>query len=332
MKSINKIYQELRLKSVSNADNYSVATLPMIKNHKIGISQQELPLFFIKCDNVEKVKCLDYNLEFITVRYNCTCDLIGNKNKVEKGVYTIISLKTESLDIQEYFLNIVYLIIKNLPQLPSLSSLKIEVEKLINLFSRFSNPPIKTIQGLWAELLLIEQSSNPEYLIQSWHCTTNDKFDFNDGKDKIEVKSTSKNRRIHSFSIEQLNPNFNSNLLIVSIFAIKSGMGKNVLDMISLIEKRIKKNELIFKLNEIIAQTLGNDFEKIFEVNFDYQYGVDNIKYYNFKSIPTIQINHIPKEVTNVKFESDLTDIKNIEDWDKKSDLIYSLFINIDKK
>ena len=75
-----------------------------------------------------------------------------------------------------------------------MKDLKIEIEKLINLFTKFSKPALKTIQGLWAELLIIEQSKNPDYLIQSWHSSTTDKYDFNDGIDKIEVKSTFKSR------------------------------------------------------------------------------------------------------------------------------------------
>ena len=63
----------------------------------------------------------------------------------------------------------------------------------------------------------------------SWHTSPNDKFDFNDGKDKIEVKSTKTVRRVHKFSLEQLHPNINSNLIIASVFVIETGHGKTIL-------------------------------------------------------------------------------------------------------
>jgi len=326
MQSIFKIFQELKKQSSDNADSFNVGSLPIIKNHKIGISQIEQPMFFIKCADSANVKSIDSNLEFISVQFNRKCQLKNNKDKIEEDVYTIISLKTDSVELQEYFLEIVYLIIKKLSDKPFLKDLKIEVETLINLFSKFSNPPVKTIQGLWAELLVIEQSSNPDYLIRAWHSSKSDKFDFNDGSDKLEIKSTSKSRRIHNFSIEQLNPNKNSSLIIASIFAVETGVGKNIFGLIELIEKRIRDKELSFRINEIIAQTLGKDFEKSFEVFYDYQLAVDSIKYYYSENVPTINSISIPTQLTNVRFDCDLTDIADVKSCKKISLLHSSLF------
>ena len=326
MDSIFKIFLELKKQSSDNGDSFKVGSLPLIKNHKIGISQNEQPMFFIKCADSVNVKSIDSNLEFISVQFNRKCLLKTTKNKIEEDVYSIISLKTDSIELQEYFLEIVYLIIKKLSDKPLLKDLKIEVDTLINLFSKFSNPPVKTIQGLWAELLVIEQSRNPDYLIQAWHSSKSDKFDFNDGSDKLEIKSTSKSRRIHNFSIEQLNPNENSNLIIASIFAIETGVGKNIFGLIELIETRIKDKELCFRINEIIAQTLGKDFEKSFDVFYDYQLAVDSIKYYYSEIVPTINSVSIPTQITNVRFDCDLTDIIDVKSCKNKSLLHSSLF------
>ncbi len=326
MQSIFKIFQELKKTSVSKTDSFNIAPLPSIKNHKIGISQNEYPMFFIKCGDSENVKSIDCNLEFISVQFNRSCQLQINKKKVEKGVYTIISLKTDSIDLQEYFLDVVYLVIKKLPQSPNLKELKVEVEKLINLFSKFSQPPIKTIQGLWAELIVIEQSNNPDYLIQAWHSSSTDKFDFNDGIDKVEVKSTSKSKRIHNFSIEQLNPNKNSSLIIASVFTVETGIGESIFGLVNSIENKLKDQKLSFRINEIIAQTLGKDFEKAFDIFYDYQLAIDSIAYYDILNVPSINPNNIPKEVNNVRFDSDLTDLPSLKKIKTKSLLHKALF------
>ncbi len=326
MQTIFKIFLALKKQFSDNEDFFEIAPLPLTKKHKIGISQLEQPMFFIKCEDSNKVKSIDCNLEFISVQFNRKCQLKNNKNKIEEGVYTIISLKTNSVDLQEYFLDVIYLIIIKLSDKPNLKDLKIEVEKLINLFSNFSKPAVKTIQGLWAELLVIEQSSNPDYLIRAWHSSKSDKFDFNDGSDKLEIKSTSKSRRIHNFSIEQLNPNENSNLIIASIFAVETGVGKNIFGLIELIERRIKDKELCFRINEIIAQTLGKDFEKSFDVFYDYQLAIDSIKYYYSEIVPTINSISIPTQITNVRFDCDLTDISDVKSCKNKSLLHSPLF------
>jgi hypothetical protein len=313
MKSVFKIFQELKEPNNNNPDGFVIASLPLVKNHKIGVSAEELPMFFIKCEDVNSTKSLDYNLEFIAVQFNRECQLISNGKQSAKGFYTVISLKTDSIDLQEYFLDVVFLIVKNLSPLPTLAELKIEVEKLINLFSQFSKPPQKTIQGLWAELLVIEQSKNPDYLIKAWHNETTDKFDFNDGVDKIEVKSTTKSKRIHSFSIEQLNPNKNSNLIIASVFTTETGTGTSIFDLLELIGNKLKDKDLFFRLNEITAKTLGKDFEKTFDVFFDYQLAIDSLRFYESELIPKIDIANVPKQLSNIRFDSDLTEIESLK-------------------
>lgn len=325
MLSIFKIFQDLKNVTTSNIDGFTIANLPKIKNHKIGLSKDNLPLFFIKCEDETDQKTLDYNLESISILFNQKCQLVSNDKKVANGIYTIIALKTDSVDLQEYFLNVLYFVILKLPAIVKLKELKIEVEKLISLFNKFSKLPTKTIQGLWAELLVIEQSSNPEYLIKAWHFSPTDKFDFNDGIDKIEVKSTAKSRRIHNFSLEQLTPNKNSNLIIASIFAVETGKGKTIFDLVKLINDKVKSNEVFFKINEVLLDTLGRDLEKIFERYFDYQLAVDSLAFFDSEFVPKIEVSSIRQEISNIHFDSDLSKIQELNKISIKSLLHKSL-------
>jgi len=308
--SIYKIFANLEQKEI-NKDSFSAASLPFTKKHKIGISPEGSPMFFIECSNA--TYSIDINLELISVFFNKTCRLIEN-NKQTESIYTIISLKSKSIDLQQYFLEVVCIVLEQLPENPSHNQLKTEIQKLIDLFSRFNRPSRKTIQGLWAELLVIEQALSPEYLIQSWHSAPEDKFDFNDGQDKIEVKSTSTARRIHNFSLEQLNPNRNTNLLIASVFVVQTGQGKNIIDLITSICRRVQNLQLQFRLNEIVSQTLGCDFYKIFDIYFDYQQAIDTLVFFDYKDIPTINSNSIPEEISNIRLDCDLSSIITIKD------------------
>jgi len=326
MESISKIFDELKSNPLSNSHGFHVRSISYSKGHKLGVTSDRQPMFFIKCGDSDEIKTIDYSLEFISVQFNRECVLQNDSQQSESGTYSIISLKTDLKEIQEYFLEIVLIIIEKLPAAPKTSELRIEIEKLINLFSQFSRPPIKSIQGLWAELLVIEQSKNPDYLIKSWHSLNTDKFDFNDGNDKIEVKSTSKNRRIHSFSIEQLNPNENSILIVVSIFTIETGIGLSIFELEKRIRDKVGDRELIFKVNEIIAKTLGSDFQKSFDTFFDYQFAIDTIKYFSSDVIPKIDLNSVPSFVANVRFDSDLTDLIGLSNNPHNSSLHNAIF------
>jgi hypothetical protein len=139
MLNIYKIYQDLKNETPKKGDSFAIAKLPSIKNHKLGISKTGQPIFFIKCDEKSKEKSLDTNLEFISVQFNRQCQLISNKEQIKEGVYTIISLKSDSDYLQDYFLKLVYVFVKNLSEKPLLNDLKIEIEKLIILFKILLN-------------------------------------------------------------------------------------------------------------------------------------------------------------------------------------------------
>ena len=281
--------------------------------------------FFIRCQGTSKEHLLDCTLESFSVQYNRECQLIGYNNR-EVGTYSIISLKSESINLQEYFLEIVYIVVQKLNDLPKLLDVKVEVDKLIDLFSKFSKPPVKTIQGIWTELFVIERSDSPDYLLESWHTSILDKYDFNDGKDKIEVKSTSRNRRIHNFSLEQLSSNENSNLVIVSVIVVQTGLGKSILDLIKSIEKKLQNKKLSFRLREVVGQTLGENFQKSFDIFYDYHLAVDTIECYHKEDIPTIKSEVIPTSISHVKFECDLTNVLPITENSFHSTLHHSLF------
>lgn len=309
--SVYKIFTELQKIENNQNDCFPVAPLPFNSNHKLGVSVYGFPMFFIKSNN--STHTLDVNLELISVLFAKTCNLFEPYQETRRDIYNIIYLKTDNPDFQQYFLEVVCIILEQLPDIPTHNQLKVEINKLVKLFSRFTLPPRKTIQGLWAELFIIEQAKNPEYLIQAWHASAGDRFDFNDAKDKIEVKSTSKARRIHNFSLEQLNPNRMSNLVIASVFVVQTGCGKNIHDLKNSIFEKVFDLQLQFRVNEILSQTIGNFFDKTSDMYFDYQQAVDTLQFYDSKDIPSINQDLLQSEISNVRFDCDLSDIPTIK-------------------
>ncbi|MES2799818.1 MAG: PD-(D/E)XK motif protein [Bacteroidota bacterium] len=304
-----KVFLELQHRESQTHDYITVESVPFLPHHKIGISTDGYPLFFVKCDN--QTKSIDLNLELISVLFSQECSINEKENKSNE-IYTIVLLKTLNRDLQQYFTDVFSIILQHIEPIPTEKELYGEVRKVIDLFSTISKPPLKSIQGLWAELLVIEKSTNPEYLVNAWHVSPSDKYDFNDSKDKLEVKSTTKSKRIHRFSIEQLNNNPNSDLLIASIFVIETGTGKSILDLRDNIIYKISDIKVKLRLNEIIYKTIGNEYEKLGDIFFDYQQASDSLSFYEVMDIPRIHINAIPVQITNVTFDCDLTNIPTI--------------------
>ncbi len=304
-----KVFLKLQDKDNPTKDYVSVESVPFSDYHKIGISREGYPLFFVKCNN--NSKSIDINLELISVIFSQECSIKENEQNTNE-IYTLVILKTTNSDLQQYFTDVFSIILQQLEPIPSETNLYREIRKVIDLFSSISKPQVKSTQGLWAELLVIEKSTNPEYLITAWHNSPTDKFDFNDSIDKLEVKSTMKSKRIHKFSIEQLNNNHSSGLLIASTFVIETGSGKSILNLRDNIVSRLNNINIQLRLNEMIYKTMGNEYEKLGDIYFDYQLASDSLAFYNIEDIPHIKIESVPLQVSNVTFDSDLTNIPNV--------------------
>lgn len=298
-------------------DRFTVVAIDGM-THRLGRSQEGYPKFFVHTNNsVSTVQ--NVIREILSVEYNVPCELVDNDGNHQKDNFSIITLRTQEKSLQTYFIEIFTMMLKKIPQMPSMHELSIEVENLITIFSALSNPPKKKIQGLWSELLIIEQSSNQETLINAWHNSPAAKYDFTMGRDKIEVKSTSSEKRVHKFSLDQLNPSPNSRLIIASTIVRESALsadGLSVKDLYNKICENVTAINSRLRLYTIIAETIGTDLAKLENVYFDYTTAVDYLEYYDATKVPHINKADVPEFVTDVKFSSDLsylTDVRNAE-------------------
>lgn len=310
MRNICELYSDLRCCDFSKNGYTPVMKLDFSGKILLGISEKRTPMFLIDC-KFETV-IADLELECISVLFNKTCKIVDDNSAEMEKICSIIILNSENYEFQSYFLEVICLIVQNIPKEPSPEQIKKEIDKIITLFSYASKPAVKTVQGLWAELLIIAQSRDPDYLIKSWHSSPKSKFDFNDGKDKIEVKSTSRAERVHTFALDQLNPNTNSNLIVASVFVIETGIGKNIDDLRNIIVSRTNDIQIQTILDSIIFQTLGKDLQRSLEFYYDYQFALDEIRYYRSEYIPKISEDSIPSEISMVKFSCDMTDVPDI--------------------
>jgi hypothetical protein len=323
MLSIYPIFLKLSKNKPTRPNEYFFHNIQGVKNHKIGISSLGLPMFFIRCTNSKKVDYSPYKLG-IEVDFDRDCTITDGKKRIS-GKYTIITLKENFDSLIPYFLDMLLVVVKSLSSTPETEKVKEEIDSVRLMFSSLIIEKNGDIQGLWAELLVIEQASNPDFLISAWHLSKSDLIDFNDGEDKIEVKSTRSNDRIHTFSYHQLTPNKRSRFIIVSILVVKTGQGSTIFDLIESIKRRIRNQKLIVTLGNMVSVTLGTAIKKAKDVYFDYNSAVDSIACFDIKDIPNISSQKIPIEISNVHFDCNLSKTKRFMPRASKSKLFRAL-------
>lgn len=283
-------------------------------SHKFGYDSNGFPKFFVRTDTSSQ-DMPNIIRELLSVEFDVFCKYIDEEGNSSNGHFSIITLRDKDDYLCKYFVDIFTLILSKLSPKPAKLALSIEIERVISIFSALQEPPKKTLQGLWAELLVIESSHNPDTMVEAWHSDTFSKYDFSLGTDKLEVKSASGEERVHSFSLDQLNPSPNSRLLIASVFVRESGAsstGLSVKDLYDRICRRIDSVEKRIRLYEIIAKTLGNSLSKCGQNHFDYTSATDSLRFYNHKDIPAIDRANVPDNVTCVKFMSNLSYINAV--------------------
>lgn len=296
-----RIFEKLKDKYRNYEANILAENYPHFNNHKIGIDSSLQPLVLIYSNNLPTFKAAPRKLNLIEIAFNQLC-VVGNLECGSKEArYTILKLKSDNPDLQDYFLKICTLILSILGDIPKVEKVQREVVKVIELFSNLSNPPKKTIQGLFAELIIINESTHSDLLVEAWHTNNYDLDDFNDGKCCLEVKSTIEKERIHSFSHNQL-INKDHNSFVASTLIKYSGAGTSLMQLADRIELKLTEIKNKIKLNEIITSVIGKDFNLISDVLFDYEYSASSVKLYKTNKIYRIDDAAIPKEVTGVSY------------------------------
>jgi len=252
----------------------------------------------------------NFRFKYLKIEHNIECKIFSNES-VFTGNYSIVTFSSPNRKLQEFFLSISEVLIKEVGNTNSFRQLTQSLNHFIEIFRTVNNSPLKTIQGLWSELFIIAYSKNPKTLIEFWHNKPEEKFDFNSGNQKIEVKSNSNFERKHFFSIEQLNPPINTDLLIASLFLRVSKNGISILDLIDKIKSNIG-NENITKVISIVTKTLGTSLVEALEVKYDFEIALNSLRFYSYEDINRIDLNDVPKYVSSVRFIVDISMVQPI--------------------
>lgn len=310
------IYEKFKALAKNPTEDKLFSVIPILDtNHKLGISKEGYPKFFV-CTNDTASTIPNTILDILSVEYNLSCTFVDDNNTKTLHHYTVITLHSEDRTLQEYFFDIVIMMFGKMSKIPSKREIAIEVENLISIFSAMTCPPRKKIQGLWAELLLIERSYIPETLINAWHESPTAKYDFTMGRDKVEVKSTSSETRIHHFSLDQLCPSAHSRVVVASAIvreSAKSKDGLSVRDLYDRICNRVNSVDARMHMMKVIAETIGTDMHHLNEIYFDYVEACDTLRYYDSNDVPGVDKDGVHPGVTSVGFNSDLSGVLDIQ-------------------
>lgn len=307
------VFNSLEAPQVSNRNLFNAITLSDFPFAKVAVNNEELPVILIS-SIADKTFIYQKNirLKYLELTHNLECK-VSEKNNTHLQHFTVIVFRSNQESLQHYFLGIAEILIKSLSAKPTQQEVFQTFKNFVEIFRTLSDTPTNTLQGLWAELFLIDIAKIPSNLLNYWHNKPEEKFDFNADTEKIEVKSSSTLERIHTFSSEQLNPPNETQVLIASAFVKQHSSGKSIQQLVDSITAKIQNNiDLTSKLNSIVCKTLGSSLEQSIKIKFDYNVAKSSLRFYRHQDIIKIEEFHIPNEVSEVRYKSDLTDLRPV--------------------
>lgn len=308
-------FDALPLPQPSTASSCSFSAVPLAPDdaHKLGKDEGGCPCLLIATGPAAKARArVPLVLENLAVLFDLRCHVSSPTRASQLGTFTVIKCVAADPVVRSYFVSLLPGISSAIGRTNEKVKVASVVEDIVELFRALSAIPKKEIQGLWAELLLIHEAKDPAALAEAWHAEPGDRYDFNRGFERVEVKSTSQTQRRHHFSLDQLCPPSGTRLVVGSIIVQPSGGGMSLFDLLNGIRlKTAQRPQLHLSLTRQIHQTLGSAWQSAHNARFDYEAARQSVCYFDSTHIPKVSL-PLPDGVSSVSFVSDMERIPSL--------------------
>jgi hypothetical protein len=184
---------------------------------------------------------------------------------------------------------------------PSRSSIAAAVRRIASIFQSIKIPPVRSLNGLFGELFMISRSRSPTRAVAAWRIDEASRYDFASGDVRIDVKSSATRARKHTFSYDQCNPPPGTQAVVLSMLVERIPSGLSLDRLIASIEERVAGDEdLVLKLHEVVASTLGTSLSESMQVTFDPRLAATSLEFFDLREIPAVR-GPLPPSVSDVR-------------------------------
>ncbi|MCC6784192.1 MAG: PD-(D/E)XK motif protein [Planctomycetes bacterium] len=246
-------------------------------------------------------------LEHISVRHGVRCRLWRASAEPEAATVSLVHCREAERVLRDYFLSVVEGVLPLLGPAPTEARVRDVVAALIELFRALELPPRKPIQGLWGELCVIVQATNTVALLEAWHASPEEPYDFTRESQRLEVKTASGDERRHHFTLAQLHPPAGASAVIASLFAERAGGGVSLGELLDRARLRVStRGDLAVRLERVVAATLGQSWRRGLSERFDWERAQESLAFFDAAAVPSVLPTDVPSGVTDVGFRSTL--------------------------
>ena len=292
--------------------HYAVLPVANYESYFVGKDRESCACLLITTTDHLAQRQLNIRLKSIDVQFDLFCHLKRGLEPAVEGRFTVIRCRSRERETIRYFLSVCYTVVCMLGDRPSRSAIASAVHRLAALFQKTLKPPTRTVYGLFGELYLISRSTSPLRTLTAWRADNTARFDFIDGEVRLDVKATSGRIRSHVFSYEQCSPPPGTIAVVASMFVESVSGGVTLQRLVDSIAADVASDpDLVLKLHEVIATTLGTSLNGAMALAFDLKLTESSLRIFGLSDVPAIR-GEIPVGVSNVHFRSDLSALNDV--------------------
>jgi hypothetical protein len=264
----------------------SAIAIPGAEGHRLGKDAGGSPCLLLR-QSTSAAATSPIRLQNLMVSYAVPCVIVHPNGLQEEGVFTIVRCSNSDPALFPHFLRIVSPILATLGATPSAAAVRRAITGLVDLFQALTAPARKSIQGLWAELLIIKNAADPVALASAWHGVPTERIDFVRGRERLEIKSCSSRQRVHYFSQEQLTPPAGAQIVVASLFVEPVGGGLSLRALSDDIRGLLASDSaLLTRFDSVFYATLGAAWSDAMEERFDLELATDSLCFFDSADIP----------------------------------------------
>ena len=308
---LDDLFERIVAPAISDTGKPLYAVLPVAdyQSYFLGKDSEECACLLIGTADASKRQFSPIRLESLEVQFELPCCFQKAHNPKQEGKFTVICCRSRDPETIRYFLSICGAVLHMLGDKPTQSEIASAVRRIAAIFQKAHKPPSRTVNGLFGELYLILVSENPLKSLSTWRVDDKARFDFVDGRVRLDVKTTTGRVRAHTFSYEQCNPPHGVLAIIASIFVERVSSGLTLRTLVDGIAELVSSQpDLVFKLHETVASTLGTSLNEAMSLAFDEEIARSSLCFYDITDIPAIR-DSLPAGVSDLHFRSDLSHV-----------------------
>jgi hypothetical protein len=247
------------------------------------------------------------SVELPNLRVFHECDVILRLPNAElrRRRVSVIQCLSQDQDLHRLFVYAFSHALAAVDNAMSAPALQGVVNHLIELFRAAVSIRPGDALGLWGELLVIANSSSPDMLVSGWHSDPRGRVDFARDREWLEVKTTTRSQRFHSFTFEQVNPPEDVEGAVISIQTEPADNGVSVLDLWTEVLTLMNLPQLRAKVDRLCVDTLGARWVEAESFRFNRAFAEAQMQLYRTEQVPRIK--HRPQGVWEIRFVADLS-------------------------